>query len=119
MQIRDRHVDVAGIRGVVLDGGLDHTTSKEFLARMDALLAEGVKYVVLDLSKLSYASSLGLAALMRAHRHFAAAGGRIAFANLHSATAKILRVTRLDQVFDLFDTVEEAVRDIEQNMRQA
>jgi anti-anti-sigma factor len=119
MQIRDRQVDVAGVRGLVLDGGLDHTTTKEFVARMDALLAEGVKYVVLDLSKLSYASSLGLAALMRAHRHFAAAGGRIAFADLHSATAKILRVARLDQVFDLFGTVDEAVRDIAEDLPQA
>jgi len=116
MQIRDRPIDVAGIRGLVLDGGLDHTTTKEFVARMDALLAEGVKFVVLDLSRLTYASSLGLGALLRAHRHYAAAGGRIAFADLHSAVARILHLARLEQVFDLFPTVEEAARDLAEDM---
>jgi anti-anti-sigma factor len=80
---------------------------------MDALVEEGVKHLVLDLSRLTYASSLGLAALVRVHRHFAGRGGRVAFADLHSGIATILRTVRLDRLFDLHPTVNEAIRSLE------
>ena len=68
--------------------------------------------MVLDLRKLTYASSWGLAAMVRVHHHYAVRGGRIAFADLHAAVAKILRISRLDTLFDLYPTVEAAVRSI-------
>jgi len=112
MEIHERASPVEGVRLLALDGGLDHTTTGEFIRRMDTLLAEGDRHVVLDLSELSYSSSLGLSALVRVHHHFAAHDGRIAFASLHTGIATILRVARLDRLFDLFDTVEEAARRI-------
>jgi len=112
MEIHERKCRVKGVRLLALDGGLDHTTTDEFVRRMDALIEEGAKHLVLDLSRLSYASSLGLAALVRVHHHVAARGGRVAFADLHSGVATILRAVRLDRLFDLYPTVNEAVRSL-------
>jgi len=112
MEIRQRPSGTEGVTLLALDGGLDHTTTAIFIARMDAILDEGVGRVVLDLGHLTYASSLGLAAMVRVHHHYAARGGKIAFANLHTAIATILRVSRLDRLFDLYPTVPEAVRSI-------
>jgi anti-sigma B factor antagonist len=112
MEIRRHPSGVDGVTLIALDGGLDHTTTALFVAKMDELLEEGTARVVLDLRKLSYASSWGLAAMVRVHHHYAARGGRVAFANLHSAVATILRLSRLDRLFDLYPTVEEAVRGI-------
>ena len=112
MEIHERPCDVEGVRLLDLDGGLDHTTTGEFVQKMDRLLGEGASRVVLDLEHLTYASSWGLAALVRVHHHFAARGGRIAFAQLHSAMATLLRVSRLDRLFDLYPTVETAVREV-------
>ena len=48
--------------------------------------------------------------MVRVHHHYAVRGGRIAFADLHAAVAKILRISRLDTFFDLYPTVQAAVR---------
>jgi len=112
MQIHERKIKVEGVRLLALDGGLDHTTTDEFVRKMDALLEDDSRHLVLDLSRLTYASSLGLAALVQVHHHFAGRGGRIAFANLHSAVATVLHAVRLDRLFDLYPTVEEAVRSL-------
>jgi anti-sigma B factor antagonist len=112
MEIRRRPSDVQGVTLLVLDGGLDHTTTALFISQMDGLLEEGAARVVVDLGRLSYASSWGLAAMVRVHHHFVARGGRVVFANLHSAIATVLRLSHLDRLFDLYPTVEDAVRAI-------
>ena len=112
MEIRRRPTGVQGVTLLALDGGLDHTTTALFIAQMDGLLQQGTLRVVLDLGQLSYASSWGLAAMVRVHHHYAARGGRVAFANLHSAMATILRLSHLDRLFDLYATVDEAVHSI-------
>ena len=68
--------------------------------------------MVLDLERLSYVSSWGLSSLVRVHHHFATRGGRIAFANLHSAVATILRISHLDRLFDLYPTVAKALQTV-------
>ena len=112
MEIRRRPCDVQGVTLLALDGGLDHTTTALFISQMDSLLEEGAARVVVDLGRLSYASSWGLAAMVRVHHHFVARGGKVAFANLHSAIATVLRLSHLDRLFDLYPTVQEAVREI-------
>jgi anti-anti-sigma factor len=112
MEMRRRPSGIEGVTLLALDGGLDHTTTALFIAQMDALIEEGVSRVVLDLSKLTYASSWGLAAMVRVHHHFAARGGRVAFADLHTAVATILRLSHLDRLFDLYPTVEDAAKGI-------
>jgi anti-sigma B factor antagonist len=112
MEIRHLPSGVDSVTLLELDGGLDHTTTALLVAKMDELLEEGAGRVVLDLNRLKYASSWGLAALVRVHHHYAARGGRIAFANLHTTLASILRMSRLDRLFDIHPTVEEAVRSL-------
>ena len=90
MEIHTHPSGVEGVTLLALDGGLDHTTTALFVAKMDELLQQGTSRVVLDLRKLTYASSWGLAAMVRVHHHYAVRGGRIAFADLHAAVAKIL-----------------------------
>jgi len=110
MEIHERPCDVEGITILALDGGLDHSNSDGFAEKMENLLQRGTPQVVLDLERLAYASSWGLSALVRVHHHYKARGGHIAFANLHSAVATLLRVSHLDRLFDLYPTVEEAIR---------
>jgi anti-anti-sigma regulatory factor len=47
--------------------------------------------------------------LARATAGKVAGGGRIAFANLHTAVASILRLSHLDRLFDLYSTVAAAL----------
>jgi anti-sigma B factor antagonist len=109
MEIHERPSGVEGVTLLALDGGLDHTNTDAFIQAMYRALDGGASCVVLDLSRLSYISSWGLGSLVRVHHHFAAKEGRIAFANLHSTVATILRISRLDRLFDLYPTVQAAL----------
>jgi len=115
MEIHRRPDPAQGVALLALDGGLDHSNTSDFVARMDELLEKGASRVVLDLGRLTYASSWGVSALVRVHHHYAARGGRIAFANLHSALASLLALSRLDRLFDLYATVADAVAEIAPN----
>ncbi len=110
MEIHHRPSPATGVAVLALDGGLDHSNRDMFVETMDRLLAEGTKHAVLDLQRLTYISSWGLAALVKVHHHWAVRGGRLAFANLHGAVARVLHLARLDRLFDLYETVEEAAR---------
>ena len=110
MEMREHPSEVEGVRLLALDGGLDHTNTDEFIETMYRLLDEGAPCVVLDLGRLTYVSSWGLSSLVRVHHHYATRGGRIAFANLHSAVATILRLSHLDRLFDLYPTVAKALK---------
>jgi anti-anti-sigma factor len=109
MEIHERPCDLEGVSLLALDGGLDHTNTGKFVDTMDRLLAEGTSRVVVDLERLTYVSSWGLAALVRVHHHYAARGGQIAFANLHTTVAGLLRLSHMDRFFDLYENVEEAL----------
>jgi len=106
MEIHERPSGIQGVTLLALDGGLDHTNTDTFVQAMYKALDGGSSCVVLDLGRLSYISSWGLGSLVRVHHHFATRGGRVAFANLHSAVASILRLSHLDRLFDLYPTVE-------------
>ena len=110
MEMREHPSEVEGVRLLALDGGLDQTNTDEFIEKMYLMLEEGSPCVVLDFGRLTYVSSWGLASLVRVHHHYATRGGRIAFANLHSAVASILRLSHLDRLFDLYPTVAQALK---------
>jgi anti-sigma B factor antagonist len=110
MEMREHPTEVEGVRLLALDGGLDHTNTDEFIETMYRLLDEGSPCVVLDLGRLTYVSSWGLSSLVRVHHHFATRGGRVAFANLHTAVATLLRLSHLDRLFDLYPTVAKAIQ---------
>ena len=72
-------------------------------------LAEGERMFLLDLSEVSYISSLGLAGLaaayVRAHRE----GGEIRLINPSRRVANVLELTRVADIFKSYPTIEEAL----------
>ena len=52
---------------------------------------------------------MGVAELVESHVTTTRRGGRLALATIPSQIALLLHMTQLDQIFDLFDTVDHAV----------
>jgi len=112
MQIVERK-QVGNVHVWAIDGGIDRTTHDEFIADMQRILNSGEKgtvKVVLDLTRLTYISSLGLGTLVRVHNRFNKAGAGLKFANLHTNVGSVLHFSHLDRVFDLYGTVDEAIK---------
>jgi anti-sigma B factor antagonist len=89
-----------------LDGKQD--TADFERAAADAL-ARGDRYVVVDLSGVKYANSSGLGALVAAQLKLEEAGARMFLCGVSKRIRNVLEITRLEKIFHMAETEEEAV----------
>jgi anti-sigma B factor antagonist len=87
---------------------LDTTAARSLLRDAEDAFAGGARALVIDLSRVTFIDSLGVAALAQIVRR-APSGSRIALAALTPYAQTIARVTHLHEVFDIYATVEAAV----------
>jgi anti-sigma B factor antagonist len=74
------------------------------------LIAQGHKKVVLSLGQTYYMDSSGFGELVSMYTNLANAGGRVVLTELTAKIQDILQITQLITVFEVTDTVEEALQ---------
>ncbi len=82
----------------------------EVRQRVRSQLELGRATVVVDLSRTEYVDSAGLGTLVLLNKEARAAGGCLVLAGLSDHVRDLLRLVRLDEVFTIAATVEEAAR---------
>ena len=78
-------------------------------SRIDALVQDGVSRILVDLSRATILDSSDIGRLIRAHRTVRRAGGRIHLCNIRPQVARLLQMTRLDTMFEMYPTREEGI----------
>ena len=94
------------------DGGLDSHNAEEFVNELGRLVEAGARKLIVDCSRLGYISSYGIAVLVRLHKKLAARGGDVKLAALDTMVARLIQVTGLDRVFQIYPNLDEARRAI-------
>jgi anti-sigma B factor antagonist len=79
------------------------------ISAFDEAIANGRLRIVLDLSKTTQMDSAGLAALVRAWIRLKRARGDVALAGPAPSIQTMLKITRLNTVFKISDTVDECL----------
>jgi anti-sigma B factor antagonist len=99
-----------GRTGTVLEvtGELDLSTSPQLTDRLQQLMQDGARRVVIDLAGVSFMDSTALGALVVAHRDLSEGGGRLSLAEVRRPVRKVLAITSVDRIIDIFDTVQDA-----------
>ena len=108
-EIADRKVD-DDTHIVSVSGEIDLFTAPEFKQRMSAPIDAGRSKLVVDLSSTTFIDSSSLGVLIGAHRRLKGRGGRLVVACDSAPIVKTFRITGLDGVFTLVDSVEAALR---------
>jgi len=90
------------------DGGLNSHNADQFVTELQALVDAGARKLIVDCTKLTYISSYGVGVLIRLHKKLAESGGEIKLAAIESPIIKVLRLLRLDTVFEIYHNVREA-----------
>jgi anti-sigma B factor antagonist len=85
-----------------LEGEVDLHVAPQISASLAAMIADKPKQFVVDLSKVTYIDSSGLAALIRAMQDVDRYGGKFALCGLQESVRPIFEIARLDQVFRIF-----------------
>lgn len=92
-----------------LEGEIDLHVSPGIAASLSAMAGDKPQQLVVDLSRVSYIDSSGLAVLIEAMQNVAQYGGKFALAGLQDGVRPIFEIARLDQVFRIFDDVDSAL----------
>lgn len=92
----------------VKDRRIDAAVAVRFKNRMMELTATHSERVVLDLGDVEFIDSSGLGAVVGSMKHLGRAR-KLDLAGLTPTVEKVFRITRMDRVFRIFATVEEAL----------
>ena len=68
--------------------------------------------LVFSLRDVTLISSSGLGALIQFSQDFKNRGGRLALAALHQTGKEVMAITKLDTLFEIYDSVDEAVEEL-------
>jgi anti-sigma B factor antagonist len=94
---------------VVLKGDVDlesSPTAREVLLKS----VEGPDSVLVDLSRVTYIDSSGVASLVEALQAAKRKGGSFALVAASDPTRRVLELARLDKVFTMYASIEEGIQ---------
>jgi anti-anti-sigma factor len=100
------------IRGhtvLTISGELDIATTAVLRDRITAVLNDGTKPVIVDLSLVSFCDASGLSLLIALRRRADLRGRTVALAAPRASMRKLLRVTGLDRSFPVHATLAHAL----------
>jgi len=107
MQIEERQNQDVTIFGV--DGDIDINSSPDIRKRFDKTINAKILKIVINLSNVSYIDSSGLATLVEMLKRTRGYGGKMRLSNLAAKVKSLFEITKLEKLFEIFDTEEEAV----------
>ena len=84
--------------------------SDEFKKYIYSLTDNGVRKVVLDLSKVLYMDSSFIGALVAGLKNLLSKNGEMALVNIGSDVLALFELTRLDKVFHVYSSIDDAVK---------
>lgn len=89
---------------------LNHTEAQAFLAELQPMLQSDRPRIVLDCSQVQHMDSGGIEMMLNCMGEAMKRDGDVKLANLSPAAAAILELMRVDRLFEIFETSEEATR---------
>lgn len=94
-----------------LEGEIDLHVSPTIATSVKSMIREKPKQLVVDLSRVSYIDSSGLAVLIEAMQNVKSYGGKFSLAGLQEGVRPIFEIARLDQVFRIYPDADSALAD--------
>ena len=107
MEIARRYEN--GIPVLVLSGRLNQARADSLhSAAMDFAGDNDCKALIIDMGGVDFIASVGIRSLIRPSQALAMRGGKLAVANLNPQISEFFKLTGLDQMFRVYETVQDA-----------
>ena len=94
---------------VVREERLDAHNSDELKVEMNRLFESGTKNLLVDLKEVRFIDSSGLGVLVSGYKNAATHQGSIKLCSLQTQVKSMFELTRLHRVFDIYQTMDEAL----------
>lgn len=89
---------------------LDAHNSDEFKAELNRQFESGMKDLLIDLKEVRFIDSSGLGVLVSGFKNASARQGSLKLSGLQNQVKSMFELTRLHRVFDIFQTVDDALK---------
>jgi len=94
---------------------VDLATAPELEQAIDDLLAEQPQALIIDLSAVTFLASVGLRLLVSTHEKMSQSG-QFAVVASGPITSRPIQLTRLNEVFAMYPTLDEALTDVRERL---
>ena len=92
-----------------VEGDIDISSSPDMKKVFDKLIAQKTPKIVIELSKVVYVDSSGLATLVGILKNMRSYGGKMRLAGMSPKVKSLFEITKLDKLFEIAASEEEAV----------
>ena len=93
-----------------IEGEINITTSPELRKLFDKFIRSNIKKVIIDFKNVSYIDSSGLATLIEMLQRLKKIEGSLKLVSMPQKIKNIFEITKLDKLFEIFETKEEALK---------
>ncbi len=95
-----------------ISGEVDMYSSPEFRKAILSLLDQKIPKIVVDLKNVTYMDSSGVATLIEGLQLCAKYEGTLMLSSLQTNVREVFELTRLDQIFKIYDDVNTAMANL-------
>ena len=92
-----------------IDGEIDINSSPAIKKSFDKLISQKTPKIVINLSKVTYVDSSGLATLVEVLKNMRSYGGRMRLACMSSKIKSLFEITKLEKLFEILADEETAI----------
>ncbi|MDO8580327.1 MAG: STAS domain-containing protein [Candidatus Omnitrophota bacterium] len=100
--------ETKGVTIVTIEGEINLESSPQLRKAFDDLLKKGTQKIMLDFQKISYIDSSGLATCVELFQRLQDKSGKLCLVQLPVKVRNVFEVTRLDKLFPIYNSQEEA-----------
>ncbi len=93
-----------------VEGDIDINSSPEFKKYFDKKITNERKKIIVNLTKVDYVDSSGLATLVEVLKNLRSKGGKLKLTNLSAKVRGLFEITKLDKLFDISMGEDDALR---------
>ena len=105
-----QHTTQQGLTIVSISGELTLVTASQLKKRLFELTEDGATHLIIDLQQVPFIDSTGLGALVSGLKNAKLKGGNLVLAALQEQARSIFEITMAYRIFDLYESVSEAQR---------
>lgn len=98
-----------GLTVCYIDGEIDINTAPDIKKSFQGLLAKKTPKLVINLARVSYVDSSGLATLVEILKNMRSYGGKMRLTNMSPKVKSLFEITKLEKLFEIIAEEAEAI----------
>ena len=98
-----------GLTVCCIEGEVDINSSPNIKKSFDKLIAAKTPKIIVNLSKVTYVDSSGLATLVEVLKNMRSYGGKLRLTNMSSKVKSLFEITKLEKLFEIIADEAEAI----------